>query len=115
MFTFSASWIAMFSVNAIQIEFYPFYCGREVMSLQAYTVQAECLSTWLPGEQKLGDSCGHGKEDGDGCDGSHGSNGDDGHGILVVMVVIKMVVMVMVMVVMKMVVIVMVTMAVVSW
>lgn len=95
MFAFSASWIAIFSVNFIRNEFYPFYCG----SLQAYTVQAECLSTWLPGEQELVDSCGHGEEDGDGCDGDDGSHGDYGCGILVLMVmaVMEMVVMVIVM------------------
>lgn len=95
MFTFSASWIVIFSVNFIRNEFNPFYCG----SRQAYTVQAEWLSTWLPGEQELGDSCGHGEEDGDGCDGDDGSHGDDSRGILVlmVMVVMEMVVMVIVM------------------
>lgn len=89
MFVFSASWTAIFSDNVIKIEFYPFNCGREAMGLQAYIVWVKCLSTWLPGEQELGDNCGN-----DGCEGGDVGHGDDSSDVLVVM---EMVVMVMVM------------------
>lgn len=71
-----------------RLSFTPFTVGEKLRCLQAYTVQAECLSTWLSGEQELGDSCGHGEEDGDGCDGGDG-NGENSCGILVVMVMLS--------------------------